>query len=94
MKKWGIYGILEYSEPFHNFVSAHIQNPVMFTKIDKPCVILEIQKLWQSGISRTLYYLKHHKYVEPSQRFKMECSVKIVTNYNYFPKALCLRSRL
>ena len=32
-QKPGIIGILEYSEPFHNCILTHIQNPVVFTKI-------------------------------------------------------------
>ena len=36
-------GILEYSEPFHNCITAHIQNPVIFTKMAIPRVTLEIQ---------------------------------------------------
>ena len=30
MQKPGILGILEYSEPFHNCIPTHIQNPVIF----------------------------------------------------------------
>ena len=33
MQKPGILRILEYSEPFHNCILMHIQNPVIFTKI-------------------------------------------------------------
>ena len=44
------------------------------------------------GIFRTLTYLKPDTYVEPSQRLKMTCFAKIVTSYNYFFKALYLRS--
>ena len=33
MQKSSILGILEYSELFHNCIIAHIQNPVIFTKI-------------------------------------------------------------
>ena len=32
-KKPGILGIVEYSETFHNYISAHIQKPVTPTKI-------------------------------------------------------------
>ena len=32
-QKPDIAGILEYSEPFHNCILTHIQNPVIFTKI-------------------------------------------------------------
>ena len=53
----------------------------MFTKIDKSCVTLEIQK---PGIIRILTYLKADTYSEPSKRFKMEFIVKIVKSYNYF----------
>ena len=34
---------LEYSEPFHNCIPAHIQNPVIYMKIGKPCLTLEIE---------------------------------------------------
>ena len=57
MQKPGTFGILEYSEPFHNCILTHIQNPVIFTKIGKPCVTPEIQK---PGILIIL------EYVEPS----------------------------
>ena len=43
MQKPGVCGSLEYSEPFYNSIPTHIQNFVIFTKIGKPCVILEIQ---------------------------------------------------
>ena len=33
MQKPGILGILEYSEPFHNYIPTYIQNTVIFTKI-------------------------------------------------------------
>ena len=32
-KKTDILGILEYSEPFHNCIPTHIQNPLILTKI-------------------------------------------------------------
>ena len=32
-QKAGILGVLEYSEPFHNCILRHIQNPVISTKI-------------------------------------------------------------
>ena len=38
-----LFGILEYSEAFHNCILMHIQNSDKFTKISKPCVTLEIQ---------------------------------------------------
>ena len=53
MQKYGIFGILEYSELFHNCFPMYIQNPVIFTKIDKPSVILEIQN---PGILTILEY--------------------------------------
>ena len=43
MEKPGIFGILEYSEPFHNSILTHIQNPIIFTKIGKPCVNLKVE---------------------------------------------------
>ena len=43
-------------------------------------------------IFRTLIYLKPDTYLEPSQRYKMGFFAKIVKNYNYFYKALQLRS--
>ena len=38
-----IYEIPKYSEPLHNCFQVHIQNPVVFTKIDKLYVTLKIQ---------------------------------------------------
>ena len=70
-------GILGYSEPFHNCIPTHIQNPVNSvenTGIENP------------EIFRTLAYLKPDIYAEPSQRFKME----IVKSHNYFAKVLNL----
>ena len=78
IQKPGILRILEYSESFHNCILTHIKNPVIFMKIYKYSLI------------RT--YLKPDTYSEPSQRFEMECFAKIVKNYNYFSKALHLRS--
>ena len=43
MQKPSIFRILEYSEPFHNCMSMHIQDHVIFIKIGKPCITLEIQ---------------------------------------------------
>ena len=40
-------------KPFHNCIPTHIQNPVTFTKIGKPCVTLEIQN---PGILTILEY--------------------------------------
>ena len=77
MQKPEIFGIMEHSEPFHNYIQTHIQNPA-------------IQENLQ--IFRTLTYLKPDTYAEPSQRFKMEFFSKIVKNYNYFSKVLHLRS--
>ena len=31
---------LAYSEPFHNYILMPIQNPVIYTKIGKPCITL------------------------------------------------------
>ena len=39
----GIVGILEYSEPFHNCITTHIQNSVMFTKMYKYSELWHIQ---------------------------------------------------
>ena len=65
MQKPGILGILEYSEPFHNCIPKHIQNPVISTKI------FEYSELT---------YLEPNTYLEPSQRFKMEFFARIVKN--------------
>ena len=43
MQEPGIIEMLEYSEPFNNRITTHMQNPVIFTKIGKPCVTLEIR---------------------------------------------------
>ena len=40
MQKPDILGILEYSEPFHNYILTYNQNPVIFTKI------YEYSELW------------------------------------------------
>ena len=80
-----------YLEPFHNCIPIHTQNPVIFTKIGKLCVTLEIQNPDSSGIFRTLTYLKLDTYSEPSQRFKIECFAKIILSYNYFSKVLYLK---
>ena len=53
--------------------SQHIRNPVIFTKIGKPCVTLEIQP-WHIdnlGIFTNLTYLKPDTNSESSQRFKI-----------------------
>ena len=44
------------------------------------------------GIFRTLTHLKPNRYPEPSERFRMECFVKVVKNYSYFSKELYLRT--
>ena len=76
--KPGILGILENPELFHNDIPTHIQNPVILRKIYE--------------YSELLTYLKSDTYSEPSQRLKIEFFAKIVKKYNYFPKALHLRS--
>ena len=43
MHKPGIFRILEYSQPFHNYIPMHSQNPVIFMKVGKSCVTMEIQ---------------------------------------------------
>ena len=45
MQKSGMFGILEYSEPFHNCILIHIQNSK-----NKPYITLEIQN---PGIFKT-----------------------------------------
>ena len=50
---WDIFGILEYSTPFYNCIRTYIQNTVIFTKIGKPSVTLEIQN---PGILTILEY--------------------------------------
>ena len=93
IQKPGIFGILEYSEHSHTWISMCIQTPVIFTKIGKLIVTLEIQNPTNNpGIFTTLTYLKLDTYSESSQRPKVECFAKIVKNYNYFSKVLCLRS--
>ena len=79
----------QYSEPFYNYIRTPIQNPVKFTKISKPFVTLEIQNL---VILTILEYLKPDRYSESSQRFQMECFEKMFESYNYFSRALRLRS--
>ena len=70
MQKPGIFGILEYSEPFYDCILLHIHNTVIYTKIGKPCLTLEIQNPGTLAIleySEGLTYLKSNSYSEPSQ---------------------------
>ena len=79
MQEPGILGILEYSELFHNGIATQDQK--------------ESWHIYKNlGILITLACLKPSTYLEPSQRFKMEFFAKIFKNYNYFSKALHLRS--
>ena len=55
MQKPDIFGIPEYSEPFHNCILMHIQGPAIFMKTCKPCVTLEIQN---PGMLPILQYSK------------------------------------
>ena len=43
MQQPGMLAILEYSELFYNCIQMHIENPVIFAKIDKPSLALGIQ---------------------------------------------------
>ena len=67
MQEPGIFGIPEYSYS----IPTHIQNPVIFTKLGKPCyVTLEIQNpgiIHNPKIIRTLAYLKRETYLELSK---------------------------
>ena len=87
-RNFDLFGILEYSEAFHNCIPTHIQSIFIFTKTGKPCVTLEIQNpgiLTILDILRTLTYLKTGTYSEPSQRCIMKCFAKIdKINYHYF----------
>ena len=52
--------MLAFAEPFLNCIPTHIQNPVIFTKIGKLSITLEIQKPGHNdnpAIFRTLTYL-------------------------------------
>ena len=77
MQKPHILGILEYLEPFHNYILTY----------SDPCHTYDNLRIF-----RTLTYFKPGTNAEPSQRFKMKFFAKIVKNYNYFSKALHLRS--
>ena len=77
MQKPDILGILEYLEPFHNYIPTY----------SDPCHTYDNLRIF-----RTLTYFKPGTYAEPSQRFKMKFFAKIVKNYNYVSKALHLRS--
>ena len=81
MQQPDILGILLCSEPFHNCVPMHAHDPSIFTKIGKPFATLKIQS---NGL------FKPNTYWEPSKRFK--CFIKRVKSYDYFSKALFLRS--
>ena len=96
MQKPGIFRTLEYSELFHNYMLAQIQNPVIFTKQQTLCNPVNSEP-WHTDnpeIFRTLKYLKLDTCSEPYQRFKMECFAKIIKSYDHFSKALYLRSLL
>ena len=45
IQKPGIFGNLEYSEPFHNCIPSSVQNSAIFKKIGKPFATLEIENL-------------------------------------------------
>ena len=95
MRKTGLFEILEYSKPFHICIQTHVQKSVMFTKIGKSCVTLEIQNpsnIDNHGIFITLTHLKCDTYSEPSQRFKLDCFEKIVKSCNHFSTELYLRT--
>ena len=53
VQKPGTFAILEYSHLYHNCIRTHVQNPVIFTKICKPCVTLETKN---PGILTILKY--------------------------------------
>ena len=55
MQKSGIFGILEYSEPFHNCIPTHTQHYVIFTKIGKPSVTLQIEDAGQAFFQALFY---------------------------------------
>ena len=91
MQKPGIFGTLQYSEGFHNCISTHILKPVIFTKISKRCVTLEIHNpsiQTTPEFFRTLAYLKPDTYSEPFRMFKIERFAKIVKSCYYLFKTL------
>ena len=55
MQKSGIFGILEYSEPFRNCILTHTQHYVIFTKIGKPSVTLQIEDAGQAFFQALFY---------------------------------------
>ena len=69
--------ILEYSEPFHNCIPTHIQNPGIFTKFTN---IQNSDIFNMCHIYRTLSKIEDGVFA------------KIVKNYNNLTKALHLRS--
>ena len=86
--------IKAYSEPCTTLAYAETwrtQDPGIFHNCiptrTESCHIYE--NLW---IFKTLIYLKPDKYLEPSQKFRMEFFANVVKNYNYFSIALHLRS--
>ena len=91
IQKPSIFRILEYSEPFCNCIPTHIQNPIIFTKIDKSCIPWKFRTLtyWQSWNIQNSDLCKTWK---ASQKFKMECFPKIVKSYMYFSKPLYIIS--
>ena len=61
MQKTDTLEILEYSEPFHNSIPTHIQNPVLFIKI------YEYSELWHKyslTCRVTSRYVLYDKYSE------------------------------
>ena len=74
-------------------VTLKIQDPGIFTKIVKPLCYLENSEPWHivnPRIFRTLTYLNPDTYLEPSQRFKMECLGKQLKTIIIFPKPFIL----
>ena len=47
MQKPGILRILQYSEPFHNCIQRHIQNPATFTKIYEDSELWHIRDIFR-----------------------------------------------
>ena len=78
MQTPGIFGILAYSESFHNCIQMHMQNPAIFTKIVNPSNLGNSESWYTEnpGIFKTLKYLKPGTYSEPSKKFKVECFAK------------------
>ena len=100
MEKSGLFIILEYLLHFDNCIMVHVQNTVIFTKIGKPCITLEILEnpgiliileYSEPDIFKTWNMFRNLSMIKESV-LERECFAKTVKGYNYFSKVVYLRS--